>query len=118
MNFVFANRGEETAIYPLTVREIAEAQTKDKMLDKLTLLEKYKPQLVEDIQVLCKDGKLFILKELQKQAVEWYHYYLQHPGTTRLEETLRTAIYWKGLQHTFHAYIKKCHKCQVNKRHK
>ena len=37
---VFANCSKETAIYPLTVREIAEAQTKDKMLGKLTLLEK------------------------------------------------------------------------------
>ena len=46
MNFVFANRSEETAIYPLTVREIAEDQTKDKTLEKLTLLKKYKPQLI------------------------------------------------------------------------
>ncbi len=52
MNFVFANHSKETVIYPLTVQEIAEAQTKDKTLDKLTLLEKYKPQLVEDVQVL------------------------------------------------------------------
>ena len=57
-------------IYPLTVREIADAQTMDKLLDKLTLLEKYKPQLVEYSQVLCKDGKLVIPKELQKRAVE------------------------------------------------
>jgi len=49
MNFVFTNRSEETAIYPLTVREIAEAQTKEKMLERLTLLEKYKTQLIEDI---------------------------------------------------------------------
>ncbi len=53
MNFVFANCGKETAIYPLAVREIAEAQTKDKILNKLTLIEKYKSQLIEDIQVLC-----------------------------------------------------------------
>ena len=33
MKFVFVNSSEETAIYPLKVREIAEAQTKDKMLD-------------------------------------------------------------------------------------
>ncbi len=43
MNFVFANRSEEIAIYPLTVREIEQAQPKDKTLDKLTSLEKYKP---------------------------------------------------------------------------
>ena len=116
MNFVFANRSEETAIYPLTVREIATAQTRDNTLNKLTLLENYKTRLVENTNVLCKDGKLVIPTELQKRAVEWYHHYLQHPGTTRLEETLRAAMYWKGLRHTVRAYVKKCHKCQVNKR--
>ncbi len=65
MNFVFVNHSKETAIYPLTVREIAEAQTKDKMLEKLTLLKKYKPQLNENTNVLCKDGKLVIPKEQQ-----------------------------------------------------
>ncbi len=49
MNFVFANRSKETAIYPLTVWEIAEAQTKDTTLNRLMLIEKYKPQLIEDI---------------------------------------------------------------------
>ncbi len=65
-NFVFASRSEETAIYPLTVQEITQSQTKDDTFEKLTLLEKYKPQLTEDIQVLCKDGKLVIPKELQR----------------------------------------------------
>eukprot|EP00804_Cyclotella_cryptica_P013229 CCRYP_007012-RA/>CCRYP_007012-RA protein AED:0.47 eAED:0.29 QI:0/-1/0/1/-1/1/1/0/158 len=77
MNFVFANRSEENAIYPLTVREIAAAQHTDKTLDKLlSLLEAYKPQLVENVQVLCKDGKLVIPQELQQRAVQWYHHYL------------------------------------------
>ena len=88
MNFVFANRSEETAIYPLTVQEIAAAQQTDETLDKLNLLEAYTPQLVENVTVLCKDGKLVIPQELQQRAVQWYHHYLQHPGTTRLEETL------------------------------
>eukprot|EP00804_Cyclotella_cryptica_P018016 CCRYP_008297-RA/>CCRYP_008297-RA protein AED:0.37 eAED:0.73 QI:0/0/0/1/1/1/2/0/202 len=86
MSFVFANRSEENAIYPLIVREIAAAQQMDKMLDKLSLLEAYKPQLVENVQVLCKDGKLVIPQELQQRAVQWYHHYLQHLGTTRLKE--------------------------------
>ena len=71
MNVVIANHSKEAAIYPLTVREITEAQTKDKTLEKLTLLERYKPQLIEGIQVLCKDGKLVIPKDLQWQLVEW-----------------------------------------------
>ncbi len=67
------------------------------MLEKLSLLKKYKPQLIEGIQVLCEDGRLVIPKERQKRAVEWHHHYLQHPGTPHLEETLRAAMYWKGL---------------------
>ena len=116
MNFVFANRSEEIAIYPLTVQEIAAAQQTDETLDKLNLLEAYTPQLVENVTVLCKDGKLVIPQELQQRAVQWYHHYLQHPGTTRLEETLRGAMYWKGLRHSVRTFVKNCHKCQVNKR--
>eukprot|EP00804_Cyclotella_cryptica_P006700 CCRYP_008641-RA/>CCRYP_008641-RA protein AED:0.32 eAED:0.30 QI:0/-1/0/1/-1/1/1/0/549 len=110
MNFVFANRSEENAIYPLTVREIAAAQQTDKTLNKLSLLEAYKPQLSENVQVLCKDGKLVIPQELQQRAVQWYHHYLQHPGTTRLEETLCAAMYWKGLRHSVRTFVKNCHK--------
>ncbi len=58
MNFVFAYCSKVTAIYPLIVQEIAEAQTKDKMLDKLTLLEKYKPQLVEDSKFCVRMANL------------------------------------------------------------
>ena len=32
--------------------------------------------------------------------------YLQHPGTTHLEETLHAAMYWKGLQHSVGTHVK------------
>jgi hypothetical protein len=41
MNLVFANRSEEEAIFPLTVSEIAESQSKDKGMNKLAKKEKY-----------------------------------------------------------------------------
>eukprot|EP00804_Cyclotella_cryptica_P011364 CCRYP_016036-RA/>CCRYP_016036-RA protein AED:0.17 eAED:0.17 QI:0/-1/0/1/-1/1/1/0/275 len=111
MNKVFANGNEEDSIYPLTTREIVEAQQEDD-----SLLDKgYSTQLVENIKVLCKDGKLVIPKSLQHRAVAWFHHYLQHPGTKHLEETLRLSIYWKGLRMTVQSHVKKCHSCQVNK---
>ena len=116
MNFVFANRAEEAEIYPLTVREISRAQKDYKSMEKLAKKHNYKMQLVENIEVLCKDNKLVIPKSLQHRAVQWYHHYLQHPGHTRLEETLRAAMYWKGMRSTIRSYVKKCHSCQVNKR--
>jgi hypothetical protein len=114
--FVFANIQEEESIYPLCVSEIAEAQTKDNNLKKLTKLDKYEINLVDDTEVLCKNGKLVIPKSLQQHAVEWYHHYLQHPGATRLEETLRGAMYWKGMWRIVRAFVKNCKKCQVNKK--
>jgi hypothetical protein len=46
----------------------------------------------------------------------WYHHYLQHPGHTRLEETIKSAIYWKGMRNTVRSITKSCKSCQVNKK--
>eukprot|EP00804_Cyclotella_cryptica_P001856 CCRYP_020947-RA/>CCRYP_020947-RA protein AED:0.81 eAED:0.81 QI:0/-1/0/1/-1/1/1/0/110 len=95
VNLVFANRSKDDVIYPLTVQEIALAQKLDASLKMLK--DQYSKQLVKRTQLLCKDGKMVIPKELQHRAVSWYHHYLQHPGHTRLEETLCAAMYWKGM---------------------
>ena len=107
MNFVFANRSEDNSIYPRMTREIAESQAKDAQLAKLTAEDGYTTQLVENTQIQCKDGKLVIPKDLQDRAVAWYHHYLQHPGSTRLEETLRSAMYWKGMRTTIRSHVKR-----------
>eukprot|EP00804_Cyclotella_cryptica_P006701 CCRYP_008658-RA/>CCRYP_008658-RA protein AED:0.39 eAED:0.39 QI:0/-1/0/1/-1/1/1/0/128 len=96
MNLVFANHSEEDVIDPLTVREIVQAQKLDASLK--TLKDQYSTQLVKSMEILFKDGKMTIPKQLQHRASSWYHHYLQHPGHTRLEETLCTAMFWKGMQ--------------------
>ena len=116
MNSVFANRSEEEEIFPLTVKEIAEAQGLDKLFKATAIKEKYDKTLIENTPVFCKNGKLVIPRSLQHRAVSWYHHYLQHPGNTRLEETLRAAMYWKHMRSTVRSYVKNCKSCQVNKR--
>jgi hypothetical protein len=74
-------------------------------------------QLIEDTKVLCKNGKLIIPASLQHRAVAWYHHYLQHPGHSRLKETMSSVMYWKGMRTTIRRYVKSCRTCQVNKRH-
>jgi hypothetical protein len=54
-------------------------------------------QLIEDTKVLCKNGKVIIPTSLHQWAVKWYDHYLQHPGHLRLEETMRSMMYWKGM---------------------
>jgi hypothetical protein len=116
MNNVFANRSNEEEIYPLTIKEVAEAQKLDKQFKATALKEKYESTLVENTKVFCKNGKPIIPRSLQHRAVSWYHHYLQHPGNTRLEETLKAAMYWKHMRSTVRSYVKNCRSCQVNKR--
>jgi hypothetical protein len=48
----------------------------------------YAVQLVENMMIVCKDGKLIIPNDLQDTAVAWYHHYLQHTDSTCLKENL------------------------------
>jgi hypothetical protein len=123
LNKVFANRSKEEEIFPLATPEIAEAQ---KAYGKLkhcfrcnaVLYKGLKVRLVDDTYVVCKDGKMIIPKPLQRRAVLWYHHYLQHPGHTQLEETMKATMYWKGMHTTIRLRTKSCRTCQVNKKRK
>ena len=115
-NYVFAHRNDDKEIFPLTVEEIAQAQKKDKSIQKDK--DKYDNLLVENTYVLCKDRRLVIPKKLQYRAIAWYHHYLQHPGHTRLEETLKKAMYWTDMRTSVRQHVRQCKSCQVNKRSK
>jgi len=98
MNHVFANHSEDDENFPLTVKEIVESQKADPTLkhffkSNAVLSKGLELQLVENESHICHEGKLVIPKPLQRRAVIWYHHYLQHPGHTRLEETMKAAIY-------------------------
>jgi hypothetical protein len=120
---VFANHGEEDEIYPLTTIEIAEAQRKNQELKVYYKKNARVPkegmclQLIEDTKVLCTNGKLVVPASLRHRAVAWYHHSLQHPGHSRLKETMRSVMHWNGMHTSIRRYVKSCQSCQVNKRH-
>ncbi len=121
MNEVFANRSDENEKCPLTTVEIAAAQRANASLKHLfernaVIDQGLEIKLIENTTCVCKDGQLVIPKPLQVHALKWYHHYLQHPGHTRLEETMSTAMYWKGMHTTIWSLINSCRSCQVNKR--
>jgi hypothetical protein len=120
MNQVFANCSEEDEIYLQTVKEIVVAQKANSKLKQFfksnAVLDKgLEFQLIENESCICHKGWLVIPKPLQGCAVMWYHHYLQHPGHTRLEETMKAVIYWKGMRNTIQSKTKSCKTCQVNK---
>ena len=98
-----------------TVQEIAESQSTDATMGLLKDQSRYAIQLVKNTMILCYDGKLVISKDLQDRTVAWYHQYLQHRGSTCLEETLCIAMHWNSMRHTIQSHVKWCHSCQVNK---
>jgi hypothetical protein len=121
MNEVFANRSDKDEILPLKTEEIAEAQWADVSLKHLfkrnaVIDQGLEIKLIENMACVCKDGWLVIPKLLKVCAVKWYHHYLQHPGHTRLKETMNAAMYWKGMRTTIQSLTKSCRSCQINKR--
>ena len=118
MRYLQSNK--EDKFYPLTVKEIIEAQKVDKKLKHFfkhnaTLDKGLELQIIKDQKCICNKGRLVIPMLLQRQAMMWYHHYLQHPGHTCLEEMMNTAIYWKGMQKTIQSITKSCKSCQVKK---
>jgi hypothetical protein len=93
-NLVLAHHKEEEEVYPLTLTEIADAQRKDQELKAYLKKNAIMPKkdislhLIEDIKVLCKNGKVMIPTSLWHRAVSWYYHYLQHPGHSHFEETI------------------------------
>jgi hypothetical protein len=121
MNEVCANCSEEDERYPLLTVEFAAAQQADASLKHLfkcnaVIDQGLEIKLIENMTCVCKDGWLVIPKPLQVRAAKWYHHYLQHPGHTRLEVTMNTAMYWKGMRTTIQSLTKSCRSCQINKR--
>ncbi len=120
---MFANCSKEEEIFPLTTPEIAEAQNANSKLKhcfkRNTVLDKgLDVRLVDNTYVVYKDGRMIIPKPLQRCTMLWHHHYLQHPGHTRLEETMKATMYWMGMRSTIRSITKSCRSRQINKKQK
>ena len=58
-------------------------------------------KIIEDTEVLVYKGARIVIptEKLQFRVIQWYHYYLQHPGHTRLEETIKPVMWWPDMRH-------------------
>ena len=101
--FISSEKEKQEVIYPPTISEIVDAQQADKNLRTYfkrggtSNENRYKLSVVEDTKVITENGKIMIQFCLRKDIVAWYHHSLQHPVTTRLEETLRATMTWGSL---------------------
>ncbi len=110
LNKVFTNHSKEEEIFLLTTPEIAEAQMANV---KLKHCFRCNTVLDKGLEFRLVDNTY---EPLQRRAVLWYHHYLQHPGHTQLEETIKAIMYWKGMHTSIRSLTKSCRACQVNKK--
>ena len=128
VNHVFANISEEeNDIYPPTISEIAANQRRSRVYKPYIKNKPFKKRdkkislkVIDDTDVLVYEGKRLVIPgtEMQSRIVQWYHHYLQHPGETRLEETLTAIMYWPGMRYRIRKHVKSCDRCQKGKRRK
>ena len=125
LNHVFTNccNEEEEEIYLLTAQEASYAQrvnaTIKHFFKRNHVFDKdFDIRLVDEISVVCENGRMVIPNPLQRHAILRFHHYLQQPGHTRLEETMQATMYWKGIRTTIRSIMKSCKICQVNKKRK
>jgi len=115
-----ANEEEEFPTgYPLSYKEIACRQKKDRALQNKfrTEPELYvkKPHTFPDstYKLITKNDKIYVL---QHKCAEWYHLTLMHPGEKRLELTIAQHYTWIGLSTTCINVRKRCENCTVSKK--
>ena len=113
---------------PLDVDKIAHAQTEDKELLGILKQEqeltsknnkrnyKYKQKFVNDVKVFTYEDRIYIPSDLREVVLNWYHHYLQHPGTSRMQNTLQGKIYWPRMSTDIPKLCTTCHICQIAKR--
>jgi len=108
--------------FPLSYKEIAYQQGKDKALQKKL---KNDPELCQKApykfsdrtyEIINKGGQIFLPKALQCKCAKWYHDYLMHPGETRLEFTIAQHYTWVGLRPIVQRVIKTCPNCELCKK--
>ena len=58
-------------------------------------------KIIEDTEVILYKGTRLVIptEKLQFCAIQWYHYYHQRSGYTRLEETIKPVMWWSNMRH-------------------
>ena len=108
-----AGSEETTRGFPIAPSLIQREQQKDQKIqaDK----GKYSTMRVEDVDLLSLEGRIVIPATLQQKIIAWYHKYLAHPGSTRMEASIRSTMTWTGMRRQILNHVRKCKQCQLYK---
>ena len=111
--------------FPLDLDRIAHEQTRDKELHKLSKKKNpkkgkcnIKNKVINDVEVVTYNDKIYIPACLREEVMNWYHHYLQHPGASRMEKTIGAVVFWPNMSKNIRRLCTTCELCQLAKRTK
>jgi len=115
-----AAAGDFPTDFPLSYRQLEHEQQRDQKLQSRLTSEKEKHHYVtktfqhsdRSYKLVTRDDKIVIPKSMERQAAEWYHQHLLHPGEKRLELTLRQHFTFIGLGPLVRRVCKACNVCR------
>ncbi|KAB2607658.1 S ribonuclease [Pyrus ussuriensis x Pyrus communis] len=107
-------------VRPILVDRVLEAQTADRETQELVQAREQGRR--RDLRVRVSDGMLMLEGrmfvpnnvELKKEILDEAHIsaYAMHPGTTKMDHTIRPFYYWPGMKREIAEYVSKCAVCQ------
>jgi hypothetical protein len=109
----------ESEEFPMSPEIVSREQKKDTHLkEAMKKSDKFSERLIERSKVITYDNKIYIPIpiSLRKRIVWWYHTYLQYPGITCTEATLRQNLTLPNLRKDVEAAVKNRHECQIGKK--
>ena len=48
----------------------------------------YSKQALDKVEIILYDSKIYVPQTLRRRVLDWYHFYLNHPGGSRLAKTI------------------------------
>ena len=58
---------------------------------------------------------LYVPLSLRQPILSWFHTSAQHPGITKMYQSLRPLVYWSTLHADIISFVNSCHPCQLFK---
>jgi hypothetical protein len=103
--------------YQWALQSLLVNNTKDSQLKELiNTSDNFSERTIERATLITYENKIHIPQSLRKRILWWYNTYLQHPGKTRMEETLRQNLTWPNIRKDVEAAVKNCHECKIGKK--
>ena len=78
----------------------------------------FKLKTLDNIELVMFEDRIYVPRRLRERTINWYHYYLCHPGEDRLYNTLKSVCFWDGMKNQIRNFSKRCEVCQKGKKRK